>query len=122
MILLYFSVQTNSACTFITSKEKCQLQMRGSNVFQHLFKILKSKPVCVLSLTNGATQTLPLLSPFGITQNVNNERGELPGIETSQLLTALRVKKGIVYSLAMNYMDIIHNLIIFFNYIQHIFA
>lgn len=79
-----------------------------------LFSIIqdpKVKPGCIPSLTDGAAQTLPLLSPFRITQNVNNERGELPGIETGQLLTSLRVEKGIVYSLRMNYTDISHNII-----------
>lgn len=65
-------------------------------------------------LTDGAAQTLPLLSPFSITQNVNDERGELPGIETGQLLASLRSKKVIKDSL-----DVIHNTV---NYTQFISA
>lgn len=72
----------------------CRLQTRDSI---ECFSVLLEIP----SLTDGAAQTLPLLSPFGITQNVNNERGELAGIETGQLLTPLKVEKGIVYSLGI---------------------
>lgn len=62
------------------------------------------------ALTDGAAQTLPLLSPFGVAQNVNDKRGELPGIETGQLLTALRAEKGVVYSLGSDYVDISHSI------------
>lgn len=73
---------------------------------------VKVKPVSIPSLTDGAAQTLPLLPPFGVTQNVNNERGELPGVEPGQLLTSLRGQN--VYSLGMNYMDIVSNIITFY--------
>lgn len=100
----------------ITNEDKCIVSVKYKCVdytecFSDLFKILKRKLVCIRSHTDGAAQTLPLLPPFGITQNVNNERGELPSIETGQLLTSLRVEKGIHYSLGMDYMDIIQNII-----------
>lgn len=67
--------------------------------------------MCVCSLTDGAAQTLPLLPPLGITQNVNNERGELPSIETGQLLTPLRAERGIRYGLGMDQRDVVQKII-----------
>lgn len=43
-------------------------------------------------LTSRAAESFPLLPPFGVAQDVDDERGELPGVEASQLLAALRAQ------------------------------
>lgn len=57
------------------------------NCLQLSVKICLSLPP---SLTSRAAETFPLLSPFGVTQDVDDERGKLTSVETGQLLTALR--------------------------------
>ena len=50
--------------------------------------------VCVCGLTSGAAETLPLLSPLGVAQDVDDECGKLPCVESGQLLTTLRDTSG----------------------------
>lgn len=50
--------------------------------------------------TCGAAQALALLSPLGLTENVDDQGGKLPGIKAGQLLSPLeakwaRPKKGV---------------------------
>lgn len=42
------------------------------------------------SLTSWAAETFSLLPPFGVTEDVNDECGELTSVETGKLLTALK--------------------------------
>ena len=50
--------------------------------------------LCACGLTSGAAETLPLLSPLGVAQDVDDERGKLSRVESGQLLTTLRDTKG----------------------------
>lgn len=49
-------------------------------------------PVC--APTCGAAQTLALLPPFGLTENVNDQGGKFSGIKTGQFLSSLQGRKG----------------------------
>lgn len=94
----------------ITNEDKCIVAVKHTRVCIHNgFHIHLRSERESLCLTHGAAQTLPLLPPLGITQNVNNERGELPSVETGQLLTALRAETGVHDSLGVDYRDITHN-------------
>jgi len=90
-MLLHRSLQSSAWLSRAVSRELTYLSIFGTRLSSRPLFLCGYSSQC---LTSRAAESFPLLSPLGVAQDVDDERGELPSVEASQLLTALRAERG----------------------------